>query len=154
MSLVLSHRLALQWFIMPIFQPVFQENINSNLSLSVYKSKTPAMSCDYWINYTLQWRFNQSRLPSEWVCVPMMPLSLFCLLSEHQAALLQLKRECKEDLERMHVSYISKHWLKTYSIMHWRKLDQASLWGQASSSKMGHIILNRIKWTYGPYLWN
>ena len=33
-----------------------------------------------------------------------MPMSLFCLLSEHQAALLQLKRECKEELERMHVS--------------------------------------------------
>lgn len=27
-----------------------------------------------------------------------------CLLSEHQAALLQLKRECKEELEKLQVS--------------------------------------------------
>ncbi len=47
-------------------------------------------------------------------------MSLFCLLSEHQAALLQLKRECKEELERMHVSYrttladVLKYGLKTH----------------------------------------
>lgn len=31
---------------------------------------------------------------------------LFCILPEHQAALLQLKRECKEELEKMHVSFL------------------------------------------------
>lgn len=34
-----------------------------------------------------------------------------CGVAEHQAALLQLKRECKEELERMHVS-------NTFEIQH------------------------------------
>lgn len=33
---------------------------------------------------------------------------LLCLLSEHQAALLQLKRECKEELEKLQVSMKGK----------------------------------------------
>lgn len=55
------------------------------------------------------------------LCWRTVQVFLFCLLSEHQAALLQLKRECKEDLERMHVSYhinladmLQQHWLKAY----------------------------------------
>lgn len=47
---------------------------------------------------------------------------LLCLLSEHQAALLQLKRECKETVEKIRVSSFQRK--STLQLLHQKKKNK------------------------------